>query len=334
MPDTGSVYRPRLFPLPPLGRGTGRVESLTGYVARLARAHRLQAGRLITEVVRPRVIERRPSEPARRPLRSWETSSLNGSGERSVYWTEALEELTSVAGLAELTVAPWIAIVPPQRLLRQDAAYCPECLADDLRTGEPYERLSWLVSEVDICLIHERELLTVCPHCRRRRPPLTTWSLPGHCPGCGSWLGNNHADQDRASHNYAWRTRMAWLVDAALRDRPNSAASSDSVRHSLACIIDVVADGNRAALARMIGVTPPTVLSWSWGSRATFRILLRAAAVSGSDLTSIFNGEPNVGQFPVLQLPSDIPIERARRADWQAVEGRLRWDDEGRSRCR
>ena len=50
-----------LYRVPPIGVGSAFVESLTGYVARLAEAHTVSVGRLFTRELLPRI--RRVSRP-------------------------------------------------------------------------------------------------------------------------------------------------------------------------------------------------------------------------------------------------------------------------------
>lgn len=101
-----------------------------------------------------------------------------------------------------------------------------------------------------------------------------------------------------------------------------------SVRNSLTITMETAFGGNRAQFARAIGVTPPTVQAWLSGSRPTLRILLRLAAVTGSDLTSILEGIPNQGVHRRIALADDIGPERHRAVDWKRIETSLAFESE------
>src|SRR5437773_12359113 len=76
--------RSYLYSLPPIGIGTPAVESLTGYVARLAEAHAVCAGALVNHVLLPRIpltnglFAGQPHSTSRRYGGFDEAHSLNG----------------------------------------------------------------------------------------------------------------------------------------------------------------------------------------------------------------------------------------------------------------
>ncbi len=330
MHDSLSKRIRSLFPLIPFGGATGRIESLTGYVTRLARAHQMTTSRLVLEAIMPVV---RPNDqgddvvPKRRtPPWHGDPRGINGTGDRSDAWVRALEHLTGVGGLAELTVLSWAKTIPTHFMLRPQAAYCAACFQEDSDVGrddrEPYERLAWMVSEVEYCLVHGSLLLTSCPGCGRPRPPLATSSLPGNCPTCGKWLGARRAVEGQPAIDH-WGMRMAFLVDDALARR-SLATDIESIRQSIQVAVTVAAAGNRAQFARMVGVKPSAAHDWFVKSHPSLRTLLRIAAVVGSDVPSILSGSPRFGAHPPMQLPDHVRAERHRQHDWDDVHRRLR----------
>ncbi len=313
----------RLFPLVPFGRGTGQIESLTGYITRQAREHSISTGRLLTEAIEPliRLYPPRASSPGGRRTTPWhgDQRAINGTGERSGAWLAALEQLTEMGDLSELTVRSWSAIMPAHYMLRSGAGYCPACFQADLEYGHPYERLIWAVHDVHTCVVHGTRLRSKCPRCARLLPSLAPWSVPGNCPYCGRWLGERLAGDTTID---PWQTRVASLIEHALARRFDL-GSIEGVRRSLAVAIDVVGDGNRAHFARMVGVTPSAAHDWFSRSRPTLRTLIRVAVVIGSDLPAILAGEPHVGLFPPMRLPVDVPSERHRVISWPRVQAAL-----------
>jgi hypothetical protein len=92
--------RSYLVHLPPIGIGTPAVESLTGYIARLAAAHAVETGVLVHRELLPRIPRTRGvlagQLPVKMPAYSCEAHVLNGSGERSRLWVSLLEQLTCI----------------------------------------------------------------------------------------------------------------------------------------------------------------------------------------------------------------------------------------------
>src|SRR5881397_3460424 len=100
--------RSRLYALEPIGIGTLFVESLSGYIARLADAHAVSVGDLVGR-------ELSPSKS--KPLSAWfirqsrinshrfhaRSHAINGFGESSKRWIDALETATLQKNLRFLT---------------------------------------------------------------------------------------------------------------------------------------------------------------------------------------------------------------------------------------
>jgi len=326
-----SYDHPRLYRLAPLGRCTGQVESLTGFVARLARRHSLATGRLILDEIAPHVW---PHDLGgvrllARVLGDARTGPLDGSGPRSAQWTRVLEMLTWVEGLRELTTASWRPAIGNRGLLKPVAAYCPSCFALDLEVAgdrdvsEPYERLAWRLAGVEICLIHGVPLLTRCLWCDRPRPPLAYWSLPGYCPYCHRWLGMVEPNV-RTQLVSQWATKSAWLIEDALLKR-SSDPETVQVVSGVAAVIDATTGGNRAAFARLIGLRSSSVIAaWFGGVKPSLGSLVRIAAAVGSDLTSILAGAPAAGRFETMNPPRSRPHRRRGAIDWSALEAQLK----------
>src|SRR5271170_5236897 len=79
--------RSYLVHLPPIGISTPAVESLTGYIARLAAAHAVETGVLVDRELLPRILRTRGVSAGqlrvKMPEYSFEGHALNGSGNRS-----------------------------------------------------------------------------------------------------------------------------------------------------------------------------------------------------------------------------------------------------------
>src|SRR5262249_33643581 len=134
----------RLYRLEPIGIGSPMVESLTGYVARLAEAHRVTPWTLYRHEIaplmnRPRIRSMTLSESARF------LKGINGAWALAVDFTTVMESLTKRQGLRHLTLLNWAAL-RKSGMLRPMRAWCSDCLRVWSSTGKPiYEPLLWVL---------------------------------------------------------------------------------------------------------------------------------------------------------------------------------------------
>jgi hypothetical protein len=104
--DTDTPFLPpatRLYHLPPIGLGTPMVESLTGYVVRLAEAHCVSAGVLYWKEIRlladkGNIFTFRVSNTD-----GYSTHTINGLGAPATDFVRALQALTGHRDLSSLT---------------------------------------------------------------------------------------------------------------------------------------------------------------------------------------------------------------------------------------
>lgn len=190
------AHRSYLYPLVPIGVGTAGVESLTGYISRLATAHAVRTGTLIFHELRPRIRCTKGVSAGTVPKNLShgsfyvDTHSLNGVGTRARTWVSLLEQLTCVRRLDLLTVLPWAKAISCVHLLRTRRAWCPFCYGVENGSGHPpYEPLLWAIQMVTACPVHRRRLESLCPSCGRTQYVLSPRSRPGYCSQCYCWLG-------------------------------------------------------------------------------------------------------------------------------------------------
>lgn len=186
---TSEIPKPsRLFHVQPLGRGTAQIESMTGYVARLAAHH------LVTPItLLHRELDWRESGKPEQ-VGQWKrhtealrfSPSINGplAGGK---WSRLLGSLTRVQGLEACTIQGWAHLFPARGLLRSSRAWCPHCIAED---DEPYDRLLWSIIPVKACAKHRCRLVELCPCCSRSIPAIGARSVSGQCPACDAKLGS------------------------------------------------------------------------------------------------------------------------------------------------
>ena len=185
---------PTLFGAEPIGGGSGDVESLTGFFARLCIARYVQP----TYVVRAFFIGRcRTGLFPRNPIQvgnflSEGSGRLDLQADCALPFAEALESLTHLSGLHRLTFSACAGTLTRGTMRsvgRNHKRWCPSCFAAWQADGSPlYEPLLWRFALVERCPVHRVALVKRCPTCDRLQP-LVTQSVPlGHCVRCGHLL--------------------------------------------------------------------------------------------------------------------------------------------------
>lgn len=184
-------FRTPLFPLVPEGAGSPFVESLTGYIARLASEHCLLISDFLD--VPCLMVDAAASQDRRTRRRVFHAScyQIDGAVSISDHWISTLEEATGVSGLRNHTILPFVSI-GVESWLRAWRAWCPECYEECRESGVlMYDPLLWCIKAARVCPKHLRFLEERCPACRRRARPLANGYVVGRCPGCRSWLGTS-----------------------------------------------------------------------------------------------------------------------------------------------
>jgi hypothetical protein len=263
--------RSRLYALEPIGIGTPYVESLTGYVSRLADAHAVSVGDLLGREV---------STLALKPLLRFfhgfhgQSYSINGLGDRCKEWVDALERATLQTDLQFLTLLPFKGFFSPMLLFRRTRAWCPECYELWRVSGNVvYEPLLWAIAPVTVCLLHRRELVETCPYCQRQLMPLAVYSRPGYCSRCQRWLGNGKgsgsSERSRLPHNDAslWPAKLIGELFAAAPSLCSRCLNKVLISNFRACV-DSAAEGNQRAFAQAAQVSDYAV-----GCRMTGEVL-------------------------------------------------------------
>jgi transcriptional regulator with XRE-family HTH domain len=320
----GLAPRSALYNIEPIGSGTPLVESLTSYVTRLATAHSLHVGPLITHIILGSFGRQYLASGPKLAGTFWRKSlALNGTGSWAADMVKVLETLTKRNDLRQLTLLSWHEAISHRGLLRRTRAWCPQCLGEwkeSSRAGGPqgktpvYEPLIWALEIVKSCPKHSRRLRTRCsnPECSQTMALLAHRARPGHCFRCQHWLGlgpgnttNNMDLEDTEDANESRTTsaiaqeaqdlsKQAWIgrevgkllgVQSTLADIP----LRDNLIKSLARHLSMVAGGEVTELARQIGL-----------SRRSLQSLLDGVQIPQLDtLMTICN---QLGQTPLALL--------------------------------
>ena len=333
--DWMPVARPthsRLHCLEPVGWETAAVESLTGYISRLAETHGVPIRTLMLQELMPLLGRERLTRSVNGNLSSFwskDARSLNGTGHLAQDMVAALQALTLRQDLGGLTLLAWETVLPTRGLLRRNRVWCPVCYESWWRAGPViYEPLLWSLEVVTVCPIHHVYLQSTCPYpdCQRTQPILGPHAQPGHCAHCLRWLGRAPQDLPAATsvvpeEELAWQTWVAQEAGTLLAAPPDLATERtlqniyDAVKHG----VDRVAQGNANAFARWLQVSPSAISSWRLQrQRPQLNVLLRLCHRLEISLRQVFrqgahamlasNGSQGIGP-----LPPERP-KRARRA--------------------
>jgi hypothetical protein len=273
--------RSRLYNLEPIGVGTPYVESLTGYVARLAEAHGLPPGILVLTEIAPLVKEGYVFSGSRKDKALEKVYGpgngmriLNGMDLTAPALVQALEALTQRENLRFLTMLTWGDVLSSKGLLRESRAWCPICYDCWDITGQTvYEPLIWALDVVTVCPLHHYPLKTKCPSCDKNNWLLEWRSRPGYCTKCRKWLGaffnaglsDTQVLRENVSEWDFWAVDQVgnliatapYLLSTPFRKR---------IKGNISKLVELVSGGNRAAFAELLGKHSSTTHEWCSGT--------------------------------------------------------------------
>lgn len=329
--------RSRLYSLPPIGIGTAGVESLTGYVARLAEAHCVSPHTLLAEeILGIRRLKKRPLSLYHTSFLGFSSNHMNGVGTTANLTVSSLEQLTFSSEIRYTTLLTWANILSPSRLLRRKRAWCALCYGEWWIKGQQiYEPLLWSFDAVSICPWHHEPLSEICPHCNNLLPHLTSTSHPGYCSRCKRWLGTI---PNKATHGEDASTLLSPEPTVAisavdligkLLTHASSLESPPSHQGFIAKLtkcIDETADGSINAFSHSVGIWSGTVRRLLAGAtRPRLEVLCQICMclqISLLDLMSSVDDRDMLEKRRViLRIGTPMPQDQV---PWDEVEGRLR----------
>lgn len=296
--------RSHLYSLQPIGVGTLGVESLTGYVSRLADAHCVPPGDLIAHECRSLV--RQPQGKSYLHQVSGSTEVLNGTGQMASEFVQVFNHLTLRQDLRYLTLLQWANVLPAKGLLRRFHAWCPICYEEWQEDGQKiYELLLWTLNVVSFCPKHYQRLLFQCPHCQRQIPFLAWHSRPGYCPKCQQWLGSTPKigsltiDSDELEWQI-WVTRNVGELLAHTSNLIELPRRADVARSLSICIAQTT-EGNITEFAGSLGFLKSAVSQWRSGKALPqLAVLLKMCRALNVSLLDFLLNPESFGHIKLL----------------------------------
>jgi hypothetical protein len=239
-------------------------------------------------------------------------------------FVSVLGNLTSRGDLKYLTMIPWKSVLTSKFLMRNVAAWCPDCLIRWEQSGEPvYIPLLWTLELVKFCPYHRRGLRLTCSHCKRPQGVLGQRSRVGFCARCRHSLALD-SDQDDSERYSALRqetpeweiwvaNQMVRLIEAGLHDPP--LLTKEQLSELIRTVTDIV---GLSEFARILGVSTTAVYEWQiHGAQPTLVLFLRLARVLNVPLADLLAGgtiPANIHSLCLIGLPHWHNVLAPRRS--------------------
>ncbi|HEX8737231.1 MAG TPA: TniQ family protein [Pyrinomonadaceae bacterium] len=257
----------RLYSLPPIGVGTSYVESLTGYITRLAENHSVSTGQLFAQELAIRLNRPYLLDKNQKPISNSLISkfgrlvhAVNGMDQTALDWAALLEKLTLQTDLKYLTMLPWRDILSRWLLLRRERAWCSQCFDECRETGGiVYEQLLWTINFVTFCTKHQIKLISTCPYCNKKSPIFNTQARAGYCYRCKKWLGakSNAKTYNSLNRDLKEEAEISIIITEllALAHVYNYNAHKENLTHNLLYCAEKMANNNLQAFARFLEIS-------------------------------------------------------------------------------
>ncbi len=315
--------RSRLYSLEPMKVGAAEVESLTGYVARIAEAHCVT----VSDLVGAELSDPASPTPLFTPYPGKQRSnffytqlySVNGIADAPRKWVSVLEAATLRHGLSDLTLLAFADLFSESHLFRDVSAWCPICVESRRSHGVRYESLLWGIAIVKCCPLHKVPLEEICPHCRRRSGPLAAHTRPGYCSRCGGWLGGTGASLEKSISESDLECEI-WIAQSigdllAAAPELKMLPLRERLRTNLSACIAAATSGNLLAFADITRTSRSALRYWVSGvHRPQIGPLLRMCYQIGVPVKQLL-GDPAATDFDVAPLHDDRGIQVRRRGD-------------------
>ena len=280
------LKRTLFFGLPLAGVGTPVVESLRGYVQRLAFAHNLKP-RVLIEVL----LERFPweGEPVdlSEVMKQWE---VHGRGEVGRKLRERLERATGV-DLQSSRFGSFSRLVAGQHLAKLGRGrYCPVCVLEDGAHGQ----LLWETACVKACPVHKvklRDAATCGAPSDQHLPAHRRPKVPYACSMCGS-LGFAcvTSEPEAADDADIWvATQIGKLL--ALPPQDCDYWTADRLQRGLYELVDDVYQGSVVRASLSAGLSRGSVCTWVAGKhKPSLAGLMQLCHNANADVVELFSG--------------------------------------------
>jgi len=284
------LERSCLFSIEPIGIGSIEVESLSSYISRLADAHCVTVGDIMTHLIAPKLNKKYINNMVFKGGNGFYKSStaINGHGKMADDFIEVIALLTKRRDIRKTTLVNCRGIVPFRGLLKSSRHWCPFCFQEDLESKQiVYERLSWTLQPFLKCIIHDRTLESICPLCKSNMHTLERKTVVGYCSKCFCWLGNDKECKNMIlkgddTYDDAMRNFFSALI--------NLPFENDSVSRSISFYLNKNFEGSLTKTAGFFGYPKSTLWGWKEGTNLPpLKALIDLIIKLQLSLTDFFN---------------------------------------------
>lgn len=280
----------RLFNIQPIGIGTPEVESLTGYIKRLAEAHSVWPVKLFDNEIFP---DMGRDYMDIRNIQSTDSNINTTNSVISESIVRILEEKTCNKNLECLTMIPWKEYFNTRNVFRKNQVWCPACYEESKQLGKPvYEQLIWNFNAVEVCKKHHVRLAQRCPFCSKEVSIIRSRSQIGYCDNCYSWLATE-GDYKPYPENEEWHDWVCnnigqLLTCCTVTKELNGQQFSNNVKS--------IMNGNsmtQESFVRELNICKSKVSRWSVGYKPSLNDALKLSFRYGYSLCDIFTNDIN-----------------------------------------
>jgi hypothetical protein len=270
------------------------VEGLSSEIVGVAFEHRVTPADLVARELAnfaeiPLKARRRSDGELRKYFGFFWSRSLNAWGKLTKGFVAALEASTLMHCFEALTLLPLEGSVTLRELLVSTRRWCPLCFEERRSKDQrPYEPLVWSLSVTTVCLVHEVDLVEICPGCLEKQLSFTGTTQPGYCTNCGHWLGMPGKEEctQGTSSALANAKRVGDLVCAL--PGYDKASLAETLNRNIFAIVDAETKGNFTHFRRVCGFEGSEFAGFP-EERPHIDHLLRICETFELTLTDLFN---------------------------------------------
>jgi len=308
-----SLQRSCLYSIDPIGIGSIEVESLSSYITRLAEAHCITVGDIMTHLIAPRINKKYINNIVFNGGNGFykSSSAINGHGIIAQDLTEVITTLTCREDIGKTTLVNCQELVPFRGLLKSSRYWCASCFQADLESKQiVYERLSWTLQPFHKCLIHDKVLESVCPFCKAGMYILERKSLPGYCTKCFYWLGSYRGRQCAGIDS---KKSNDFMKDFFL-ELNTSIFENYRISSSLLFYIENSFEGSLTKAADFFGYSKSTLWGWKEGENlAPLKALIDITSKLQLKLSGFINMEKPQETLIDTSVNKYSPLERVKK---------------------
>ncbi|WP_206175491.1 TniQ family protein [Variovorax sp. RKNM96] len=326
------VDRTLFFGLELVGEGTIFVESLRGYVLRLALLHSLTPRALLEILLKKYPFGSNPkslseecsfsvtSENIRAIVQRWQ---MHGSSDVGLQLLENLQKATGSC-LESSTMARFHAFARTHLVHHRPGRYCPMCVREETDPEKQISPLLWEIQAVECCPKHGvllRDRMTCGSETLSQLRFAQRPQIPGVCSACGC-IGFECVTEEPATASAV----QIWIAESvgrlvAVSMRQSEGMNADTLRAGLIDLVRVCHAGSPVRAAKAASVSPSSFSIWLSGKgQPSLRMLLDVCQRNGADLASLCEG-----RFREISSPK-APQKLVQRAyarsatSWSEVE--------------